>query len=764
MEKYLAAATRILDEAIPTEPLQSKKRHFNANLMEMGFNADGDRGDGWMPLGALEEDGVSTVVPVAAGDYIVRVQAFARTRGGDPLKLTCMVDNSVVNAWDVNSTEDNPGIYEMRLGVSAGKHRFKVLNRRIRGGQDEFLMKNGRIGREQQGVIWVKWVEIEGPIHGATVRYPAAKLASKGIGQNLPSGGRLLDHEGEVSVKFNVPKDGEYLLRAQAYADQAGQDWAKMDFRINGQSVKTLDVTASGDLVPIDGQRVFSMELLKAQPYLYEVKQELKAGEVEFSAAFLNDHVDPTCPDPNLRDRNLYIDYLEVVNLDAQQPLPPMPQQIKTLFASHPVSSGDKTAAARGILSDFATKAYRRPVPAAEIDGLMNLFAMAQKNGDSFESSIKLPMKAVLLSPHFLFRGEVQPDPDNPKSIHPVDEYALASRLSYFLWSSMPDDELISLASKNQLRDNLEAQVKRMLADPKSQSLVENFAGQWLQTRNLKFVAPDKDLYPDFDESLRHAMETETLMFFGSIMREDRSVLDFLNADYTFVNERLAKHYGIENVKGEDFRKVSLEGTPRRGLLTQGSMLTITSNPTRTSPVKRGKWVLENMLGTPPPPPPPDVPELKNDGHPDTGTLRQQMEQHRANPACASCHARMDPIGFGLETFDGIGKYREKDGEAPVDASGQLVTGETFKGPTELAQILATKKREDFIHCLAEKMLTYALGRGLEYYDGPACDKIAAAMEADDNKFSTLIMEVVKSTPFQMRRGDAVAKDDKVTR
>jgi hypothetical protein len=247
-------------------------------------------------------------------------------------------------------------------------------------------------------------------------------------------------------------------------------------------------------------------------------------------------------------------------------------------------------------------------------------------------------------------------------------------------------------------------------------------------------------------------------MFFGSIMREDRSVLDFLNADYTFVNEQLAKLYGIDNVKGEQFRKVSLEGTPRRGLLTQGSMLTITSNPTRTSPVKRGKWVLENMLGTPPPPPPPDVPELKNDGHPETGTLRQQMEQHRANPACASCHARMDPIGFGLETFDGIGKFREKDGDAPVDASGQLVTGETFKGPTELAQILATKKREDFIHCLAEKMLTYALGRGLEYYDGPASDKIAAAMEANDYKFSTLIMEVVKSTPFQMRRGDAVVQ------
>ncbi|HSH93519.1 MAG TPA: DUF1592 domain-containing protein, partial [Roseimicrobium sp.] len=394
------------------------------------------------------------------------------------------------------------------------------------------------------------------------------------------------------------------------------------------------------------------------------------------------------------------------------------------------------------------------PVSSAEVERLLGLYDLGRKNKETFEMSMRLSLKAVLVSPHFLFRGELQPSPNDPQESRPIDEFSLASRLSYFLWSSMPDDELSKLAQLGKLRQNLSGQIRRMLNDPKSKELVENFGGQWLQLRNLAMMAPDKKQFPGFDDALRGDMERETIMFFDSIVREDRSVLDFLNADYTFVNERLAKHYGMPNVQGETFQKVSLKGTGRAGLLTHGSILTLTSNPTRTSPVKRGKWVLENLLGTPPPPPPPDVPELDAEGKALTGTLRQRLEQHRKNPACASCHARMDPIGFGLENFDGVGARREKDGGAPIDPAGNLVSGEEFKSSQELADILASKKRAEFIHCISEKMLTYALGRGMEFYDKCAVEQVGKNLMARDYKFSTLIIAVVQSTPFQMRRGE----------
>jgi hypothetical protein len=889
MEKYLTAATRILDEAIVTEKIQSQVRHYNANLMAMGFNADGDRGDGWMPLGGLEEDGVSATIPVPAGDYIVRVYTWARPRalpppqaafggrrggrggrgrrgaasgpstgpsnllagargnaadpnavvadaagpagapgaaGGpsgragrgdqlavvDPdlndvvvndnnvdtpplqlpgaptaivsaapttqplamggrggsstrpaaplptMKLSLMVDGAVVQDLDDTGTEAKPITLEFRVGVSGGKHRFAVTNRRIRGGKDELIMLNGRIGQQQGGTIWVKTVEIEGPLPGATIRFPVNTLTASGEGRTLSTGTRQLGKDGQVTATFTAPNDGEYTLRAQAYADQAGNDPARMEWRINGQVVKTFDVTAPGNLVPLDTQRPFSLELLKPMPYTYEAKVKLSAGPQQFTAAFINDFSDPKAANPNLRQRNLYINYLEIENPNQEQPLPPMPAALAANFTVKPTPE-TKTAAAREILANFTRRAWRRPVDPSELDSLMTLFARADGDGESFESALKLPMKAVLVSPYFLFRGEVQPDPDNAKSVHQVTEYDLASRLSYFLWSSMPDDELLNLAGRGELRKNLTAQVQRMLASPKAQALVDNFSGQWLQTRNLDFVAPDKDLFPDYDANLREAMRTETQMFFNSVMREDRSVMDFLTGNYTFVNQRLAEFYGISGVKGEDFQRVSLEGTHRAGILTQASVLTITSNPTRTSPVKRGKWVLENLLNTPPPPPPPDVPLLANDGHPDSGTLRQQMEQHRANPSCASCHAQMDPLGFGLENFDAIGRYRDKDGDVAVDPSGQLATGETFAGAVDLEGILATKRQDAFLDCITEKMLTYALGRGVEPYDRPAVQQIIAGMQKNDLKFSSLVMEVVNSMPFQMRRGESAMAD-----
>src|SRR5262249_44826248 len=319
--------------------------------------------------------------------------------------------------------------------------------------------------------------------------------------------------------------------------------------------------------------------------------------------------------------------------------------------------------------------------------------------------------------------------------------------------SSMPDEELFRLAEQKKLHEELEAQVRRMLRDPKARALTENFAGQWLQIRNLRTMTPDPGVYPAFDEALRTAMAKETELFFEAIVKEARSVLDFLDADFPFVNERLARHYGLPDVNGDEFRRVSLAGTERRGVLTHASILTVTSNPTRTSPVKRGKWILDNILNTPPPPPLPDAGELSEDEKDiSSAPPRKRMELHRSKAICASCHQRMDPLGFGFENFDAVGAWRTKDGKFDVDASGELPNGQKFNGPKELVAVLKSKEA-DFRRCLAEKLLTYALGRGLEYFDKCAVDDISAELARNDNRFVTLVNAIVQSDPFQMRRG-----------
>jgi hypothetical protein len=385
----------------------------------------------------------------------------------------------------------------------------------------------------------------------------------------------------------------------------------------------------------------------------------------------------------------------------------------------------------------------------------MELVELADSDGENFATAVALGLQAALVSPHFLFRIELDPAPNDPLVVRELNDFELATRLSYFLWSSMPDEELFGLCRTQSLRqrDNLDAQVRRMLADGKSAALVENFAGQWLQLRNLKTAAPDKGTYPQFEPALGEAMRRETELFFTAVVKEDRSVLDFLDADFTFVNERLARHYGIADVKGEEFRKVPIDREQRGGVLLQASVLTVTSNPTRTSPVKRGKWVLENLLGAPPPAPPADVPPLAEVAAAEaTGSLRERMEQHRAKPDCAVCHNRMDPLGFGLENYDGVGAWRTTDAGFAIDSSGKLPNGQSFSGPRELKQILLAR-RDDFVRCLAEKMLTYGLGRGVEYSDKCAVADIAKSMAQNDYKFSSLILAVVHSDAFQKRRG-----------
>jgi len=408
------------------------------------------------------------------------------------------------------------------------------------------------------------------------------------------------------------------------------------------------------------------------------------------------------------------------------------------------------------ILATLARKAYRRPVTGTEVAGLSRFVKMATDDGESVEQGIGLAIQAMLVSPHFLFHIERDLYPNDPTQMHQITDVELASRLSYFLWNSMPDDTLLSLAEQRRLRAPgvLDAQVTRMLADPKASALAENFAGQWLETRNLDTIKPDPQKFPEWGPELRDDFKTETRMFFDAILRENRPIGDFIDARYTFLNERLAKHYGIDGVAGPAFRRVELTTPERGGVLGQGSVLAVSSYPSRTSVVIRGKYILQNILGTPPPPPPPDVPQLDEQAVGTKMSLRKQMESHRTNSICASCHARMDPLGFALENYDAIGKWRTRDGDFPVDASGVLPDGKSFSTPAEMRKIL-TERIDEFARTLTEKMLVYSLGRGLERYDRPTVRQITTKLETSGYGLQTLVRAVVNSLPFQSRRAEA---------
>jgi mono/diheme cytochrome c family protein len=424
----------------------------------------------------------------------------------------------------------------------------------------------------------------------------------------------------------------------------------------------------------------------------------------------------------------------------------------RAIFVCRPAAPAQEPACARTILSTLAHRAFRRPVTSADIQPLYAFYERGRRSGD-FESGIQSAVEALLVSPEFLFRIERDPATAESGKAHRLSDVELASRLSFFLWSTIPDAELLDLAERGRLSDpsTLERQVRRMLDDPRADALVSNFAGQWLQLRNVETVKPDPVIFP-FDEALRQAFLTETALFVSSIFREDRGLLDLLSADYTFVNQRLAEHYGMPRVYGSQLRRVTLADTNRRGLLGQGSVLTVTSYPNRTSVVQRGKWILENLLGTPPPPPPPDVPELKAAPHGKLLSMRDQMQVHRSNAVCAACHGRMDPIGFALENYDGVGRWRAEDAGAPIDASGKLPDGSEFQGPAGLSRLLLTTYRDDFVRTATEKLLTYALGRGVEHYDYPTIRLITREAARDNYRISSWILAIVKSAPFQMRR------------
>lgn len=563
---------------------------------------------------------------------------------------------------------------------------------------------------------------------------PRYRLAGKALqSSNEQAAVRLEDatiwgfyREGEAVAEQEFSGSGEYQFRIQAYGDQAGREAPKLSVRVNGNEVRVIDVKAE-----------------ESGPQIYEFKTQLQKGAHKIGFAYLNNF-------NRNGDRNLFMHYAEITGpLDTSLPAPP--ESHRRIIPRKP-KAGEEAELSREFLRQFATRAFRRPATDDEVERLGTLSDMVRSDGNNFESGIQFAVAAALVSPNFLFRWELDPGQTEGESTKPLEDFELASRLSYFLWSSMPDDELFDLAADGRLHRSavFETQVRRMMRDPKASGLVENFGGQWLQVRNFD-VEPDPELFPSFDPSLREAMQTETTLFFQTIMQEDRSVLEFLDADFTFVNERLARHYDMPGIEGNDYQRVSLKADSQRGgILGHASILTLTSNPSRTSPVNRGKWILEQILGAPPPPPPPNVPELEEGNGVDlTASLRERMEQHRQNPECATCHAKMDPLGFAFEKFDAIGAWREKDGDFDIDPSGQMPDGNEFNGPQELKALLMQDDR--FVRTLSQKLLTFALGRGLEYYDKCAVDAIVEQLKENGYRFSTLVLGVVNSRPFQMR-------------
>ena len=572
---------------------------------------------------------------------------------------------------------------------------------------------------------------------------------------------------GGLLIQTTLPLDGEYQFQVRLFRTNLGTMRGleyphQLEISVNGTRVHLAsfggdkEIASSSDNPTITGDDVDGR---------FTVRVPLKAGPAKIGVAFLEKtHALNTrrlqsyvrsSADTIDFSGNPHIDEVILTGPFKVTGVGDTPSR-RRIFVCQPKAADEEQACAQRILTTLARRAYRGDVAKDDVPTLMDFYQRGRRDGGSFDSGIDLAMRRLLASPKFLVRVERDPAAVPAGTAYRLSDLEIASRLSFFLWSSIPDDTLLDVASKGGLKSaaGLDQQVRRMLADAKSQAFIDNFVGQWLQLRNLKTKQPNSHEFPDFDDNLRQSLGTEAEMFFASIMREDRSVLDLMTANYTFLNERLARHYGISNVYGTHFRRVTLKDETRYGLLGKGAVLMVTSHPHRTSPVLRGKWILENVLGSPPPPPPDVVPPFEEDaGAAKPKSVRERMEQHRRNPACASCHRMIDPAGLALENFDAVGAWRTKDGGtrgAPVDASGQLVDGTQINGVVELRAALL-RDPETFVRTLTEKLMTYAVGRGLSGTDMPAVRTVVRDSARDQYRFSSVILEIVRSVPFQMR-------------
>ncbi len=578
--------------------------------------------------------------------------------------------------------------------------------------------------------------------------------------EGLPPGTR-----GGILVHHNFPLDGEYTIKVRLWRNtfdlmRGMEDPHQIEVAMDGIRLKLVTAGGREDFLKMaENPGTFGADLDQR----LTIRMPVKAGtHAIWATTVLKSHAPrDDMIKPFIRTTIDGLDIMGDPSMDRVTIEGPFAAtgagdtaSRRKVFICKPAgAAADEQACASKILSTLGRLAYRRPIEKATLGAFMEFYSRGRSGNGSFERGIESALQFILASPEFLIRFEADPSNLAANAVYHLDDLAIASRLSFFLWSSIPDDALLTLAAQGKLKDPivLEQQVKRMLADPRSKSLISNFAEQWLHLRNLKNSGPDLQAFPDFDDNLRQAMKEETTLFFESIMREDRSVLDLLNADYTFVNERLARHYGIPNVYGSQFRRVNVANEARRGLLGQASILTVTSYPNRTSPVERGKWILTNLLGVPPQPPPPNVPPLQDsstDGR--VLSLRERMERHRADTVCAGCHKQMDPIGFALENFDGVGRWRTTEDGARIDPSGTLFNGASLDGVVGLRKALAAQP-QIFTGVMTEKMLTYALGRGIEYYDMPAVRKVVQDAKTRDYRFSSIVLGIVKSAPFQMK-------------
>ncbi len=696
-----------------------------------------------------------------AAETISRLAVYGETLPAKPTRLVRMMNRRSQDAYDTVVTEGNSGVYlpySLRGAMYGnytfpvdGEYEFRLRIANFRGDDADITDdERARRAEERRKLFEQRRLERE-----------KAAAAAAAAGTPVPPGGG-----GRAGGPRREPTPEE--LKARDEAARKAAPPRKLVLSVDGAPVITTVIEGTGAFGYSQGE--------------FTARATVKAGERFLRASYpeLADLADPRENiNPDMR-RGLFVDYLDIVGPFSPSTAPPA--SYTKIF----ICNQTTTQCAKTILSSLMERAYRRPVTEEELKSKLDLVALAQKEGDTFQEGIRLALQAILASPNFLFRIEApSSSAGRPSSIgdrrptggpvlamaaqrpamadrrsttdeHPVSDVELASRLSYFLWASMPDAELMRVAKSGTLRQPavLDAQVRRMMADPKGYNLVENWAAQWLQLRNLGRTKPDPKRFPTVDDELLDAMRKETSLFVETIIKEDRSLLDFIDAPFTFVNGPLARHYGITGVDGEAFQRVTLDGEQRSGILTQGAILTVSSYPTRTSPPVRGKWVMENLLGTPPPPPPDDVPSLNESNIGTEVSLRERLEQHRRDPSCSPCHVLMDPLGFGLENYDAVGAWRTHDGKFPIETAGTLPGGQTFTGSKGLKEILRGKS-DAFVHNVTEKLLTYSLGRGLERFDRPTVEAIATQVKANNYKFSSLVMEVVKSRPFQMQSVEA---------
>lgn len=737
MEKYIRAATAVADKALDTSDVERLDLELGAKKF---WNQKGEtkewEGIRWFHSNA---DAATKFTAPASGTYSLKFRVSATQAGPDAAQMALRVDDKELGTFDVTARyHGDKGPWQtiaQEITLKGGEH--KIVVRFVNDFSDP---QNPDPDRRDRNLALDK-IDVEGPygllpprgtrllqwlLDGKPAGLPALNLSGEdfesgaGAAATRDTGTIFLASDGYVKHLVEIEKPGKYRLVIKAGAQQAGGEPAKFDVDVAGKKTGSFSVTAKDQA-----------------PQWFKTEADLPAGKHEIKVWFLNDFYD----EKSHQDRNFWLHQLTVEG-PVDQP------------------GGIDSASIPALVEKLGTRLFRRPLHSEEKSKWRGIADLGIKEGLPPLEALSYVLRGMLMSPGFLFRSSPQPAGEVKNGVALIDEYSLASRLSYFLWSAPPDDRLLQLAAKGELRKNIAAEVKRMIGDWRAYSLTEDFAGQWLQLRDIDLVSPSEKAFPDWKGGIAYLMKKESQAFFDHILRENHHVIEFLNADYTFLNEKLARFYGINGVKGDKYQKVSLQGTPRGGILTQGGILALTSNPTRTSPVKRGKYLLENILGTPPPPAPGGVPPLdEKKAFFSKLTLRQQFAEHRSNASCAGCHAFLDPMGFAFENYDAIGRWRDQEKKLPIDASGTLVRGQSFNNFAELRAILVRDMGDQFVKNLADNLLTYALGRGLEYSDKPAVQEILRKAKAADNRFQDIILAVCESVPFQkMRVGQAGAE------